>query len=420
MTTGEKASDRQRRRAAIYQKRARQLCRRKAAVFSLLIVLLAGLVGIRMLGTRTKSPAASSAAALALALDYPMEAQDVEDISAQTPGTELLAQEVPAEPQTMYYTPAVDVIPSADAAFFFDGYQVRVTEDTVFLPPLSDKTRQFAAADAPQGAADTYEEEVLSDEDVFLDSASAVLIDLDTGEVVCARDADALIYPASMTKILTLLVASEQITDRSATFTITEDITDLTFSESLSSVFWQVGETVTVADLEYGTILPSGADAAIGLARLAAGSEEEMVGLMNDRIRQMGLSEGAHFSNVTGMHAEDNLCTVIDMAMILKAAVEEAHVLDVLQTREYTATETPEHPNGVYMFNLFLDRTDLRTELAGTIVCAKTGYTQEALNCAASYFISDSGKHYVCVTALGRGSRRVVQDHVNLYDAYAR
>ena len=77
-----------------------------------------------------------------------------------------------------------------------------------------------------------------------------------------------------MTKILTLLVAAEHVTDLDDTFTITREITDYSYSNDCSAVGFDDGETVTVRDLLYGTILPSGADAAAGLAFYVSGSLE--------------------------------------------------------------------------------------------------------------------------------------------------
>ena len=102
--------------------------------------------------------------------------------------------------------------------------------------------------------------------DEEMQSEYAVLVDLDTGEVVAQKNSDTVIYPASMTKILTVLTAADHITDLNDKFTITQDITDYVFSNGCSAVNWEIGETVTVKDLLYGTVLQSGADAALGLA----------------------------------------------------------------------------------------------------------------------------------------------------------
>ena len=421
-------------RAALYAKRERQLFLRKAAVVSVVVCSLLLMIGLRawsaLTGYVTPAPGNNlsfATAAVARVMEYTPET-----VRAQTPETK---EALPLCPESdsferafesyRYYAgisgykAAARMERSADAASFFAGYEPRVTEDTVSIPAPAGTSVAYLSGTRMQGNNDAQEAVSESWDEVFLESAYAVLIDLDEGVVVAERGADRPMYPASMAKILTLLVASEQITDRGGSFTVTQDIVDTTWKNGLSSVCWEAGETVPLSDLEHGTILPSGADAAIALARYAVGNEEILVSLMNERMDSMRLSEHANFTNVTGMHDNAMHCTVTDVAMILKAAVENAHVRNVLAATQYTATATPQHPDGVFMFNMFLDRTSTK-RLPGRIVCAKTGYTDEALNCAASYFISNSGKHYICVTAYSHGQTRTVTDHVNLYSTYTR
>ena len=411
---------RQERRASIYARRARQLRRRKVAGCFAVLGVVGVLLSVRVIAAFRERDLNTSELLAKAEVNGVTRALEQPRYVPQVPV-------VIPEPEPVY-KPAVTLARSADADSFFDGYEALVTADTVRIPA----NRGTAVSDSEetepqsQGSSD-YEENALavpvSGDDVFLDSESAVLINLDTGEIVAERNADRSIYPASMTKVLTLLVANEQMTDRNGTFTITKDITDHTYSNDLSAVCWDVGEQITVEDMEYGTILPSGADAAIGLARYAVGSEERFVELMNDKCEAMGLSPHASFTNVTGMHDDNEHCTVTDMAMIMKAAVEYDHVLEVMRAGEYRTSKTEEHPDGVYMFNLFLDRTQVaeaQGRLRGKVVCAKTGYTNESKNCAVTYYVSETGGHYVCVTALGHGSRRVVDDHINLYNRYAR
>lgn len=97
-------------------------------------------------------------------------------------------------------------------------------------------------------------------------SGYALLVDLDDNTIVSQKGAYDRISPASMTKILTVLVAAEHVTDLDDTFTITKEITDFSYSHDCSAVGFLDEETVTVRDLLYGTILPSGGDAAAGLA----------------------------------------------------------------------------------------------------------------------------------------------------------
>ena len=455
------AALRQARRAALYQRRARQLFFYK--VFAILLLLVAGVflatrfhlpVGMTASLQETAPQTASadldsslmttdSAGSIAEASPSSAAASttsDVCDLSGSTVTARSSAMDYDSFLNTALlkyaylsdlsdssvYQVTGDVTRSEVAASFFTGFTPVETKQTVRIPENKTPSDAVGTGSTRQGSDDNYDDisdsassAVSSVEEVFLDSESAVLINLDTGEIVAERNADRQVYPASMTKVLSMLCAEEQITDRTGTFTITRDITDLTFSESLSSVCWDVGEKVTLPDLEYGTILHSGADAAIGLARYSVGSEDALVTLMNERVLAMGLSDKTHFTNVTGQFDENQTVTVTDMAMIMKAAVENERMLEVMRTGEYRTTSTPEHPDGVYIFNKFLDRTQ-NTEMSGEVVCVKTGYTIESLNCAASYYVSASGAHYVCVTAFGNGSRRVVTDHVNLYETYAK
>ena len=251
-----------------------------------------------------------------------------------------------------------------------------------------------------------------------VDSQYAVLIDESTNEIVVGKNEDTIINPASMTKILTVLVAAEHITDLDDTFTITFEITDYSFANGCSCVGFEVGEVVTVRDLFYGTILPSGADAALALAIYTAGSQEAFVELMNEKIEELGLSDTAHFTNCVGLYDKEHYCTVTDMAMMLKAAIQNDFCREVLTAHVYTTTATEQHPEGLVISNWFLRRIEDR-DSHGEVVCAKTGYVDESRFCAASYFVSNEGKPYIAVTASTFNSNQAIKDHVALYSKYA-
>lgn len=251
-----------------------------------------------------------------------------------------------------------------------------------------------------------------------VDSEYAVLIDESTNEVVVGKNEDTIINPASMTKILTVLVAAEHITDLDDKFTITIDITDYSFSHGCSCVGFDVGEEVTVRDLFYGTILPSGADAALGLAIYTAGSHEAFVDMMNEKIKELGLSDTAHFTNCVGLYDKEHYCTMKDMAMMLKAAVQNDWCREVLAAHVYTTSTTEQHPEGLTISNWFLRRIEDR-DSHGLVLCAKTGYVDQSRFCAASYFIGNDGKPYIAVTGSTYNNWRAIKDHVSLYSLYA-
>lgn len=248
-------------------------------------------------------------------------------------------------------------------------------------------------------------------------SSYALLVDLDTRTAVAQRGASERINPASMTKILTLLVAAEHVTDLDDTFTITREITDYSYSNDCSAVGFDDGETVTVRDLMYGTILPSGADAAAGLAFYVSGSLEGFVELMNQKLEELGLSDTAHFTNCVGLYDENHYCTLYDMAEILAAAVDNELCREVLSAHIYTTSSTEQHPEGLEISNWFLRRIEDK-DTHGTVLCAKTGYVAQSGSCAASYSISNNGKQYICVTANAHSSWRCIYDQVAIYQEY--
>ncbi len=255
---------------------------------------------------------------------------------------------------------------------------------------------------------------LLSDE---LVSTNGVFIDVAAGKILAQKDARMRIPPASMTKILTVLVAAEHITDMDDTFEITREITDYSFTNGCSSAGFEIGETVTIKDLFYGTVLPSGAEAALGLAFYVSGSQEAFVELMNEKLDELGLSETTHFTNCVGVYEDAHYSTVYDIAVILKAAADNSFCREVLSAHRYTTTATEEHSEGLKLSNLFLRRIEDK-DTHGEVLCAKTGYVDQSGNCAASLGIDKNGKEYICVTVNATNQWRCIEDHEALYQQF--
>ncbi len=252
-------------------------------------------------------------------------------------------------------------------------------------------------------------------------SEYAVFIDLGTDEILGVKDAYARINPASMTKVLTVLVAAEHLADGASLddpFTITLEETDYCYQNDCSAAGFDADETVTVRDLFYGTILPSGADAAAGLAIYTAGSLDAFVDLMNEKLEELGLADTAHVTNCVGLYNEDHYCTMYDMAMILEAALDNEWCREVLSTHVYTTTATEAHPDGIVLSNWFLRRIEDRVN-GYEVVAGKTGYVVQSGNCAASFGVSADGSAYICVTGNSSSAWQCIYDHVALYDLFA-
>ena len=251
-------------------------------------------------------------------------------------------------------------------------------------------------------------------------SEYAVLVNLENGSIVAGRNYETPMNPASMTKILTLLVAAENI-DQSKldtdTYEISEEIKGYAWTNQMSQVGWEAGDTPTIRSLMYGTILPSGADAAMALAEYTAGSQEDFVELMNKKLEELGISDTAHFTNVVGEFGDEHYCSALDMATILWAAVDNELCREILSCHYYDLPPLEGEDAGFGISNLFLRRIEDR-DTHGEVVCGKTGYTSEAGNCAASYQESDNGGRYICVTADAPGVWTCIDDHVLLYETY--
>ena len=250
-------------------------------------------------------------------------------------------------------------------------------------------------------------------------STHAILIDESTDTIVAAKGAKDRISPASMTKVLTVLVAAENITEEQLedTFTMTLEITDYSYVNDCSNVGFLDGEPVKVKDLFYGTILPSGGDAAVGLATYVAGSHDAFVDMMNEKLEELGLADTAHFTNCVGLYDENHYCTVYDMAVIMKAAIQNELCRKVLGEKHYVTSPTEEHPEGIGISNWFLRRIEDK-ETGGEVLGAKTGFVAQSGNCAVSYSMSDAGTPYICVTAGSTSSWRCIYDHVEIYNQY--
>lgn len=291
---------------------------------------------------------------------------------------------------------------------FSDGEEVPAQEASA-LPEITIAGENVLYSASPSPNMKTVGEDVYS--------TYAIVIDVDNAQVVASRDGYTRINPASMTKILTLLIACEHITDLSETVTITEDITNYCYRHGCSVVGFDTDEVVTVEDLLYGTILPSGADAALALANYVAGSQEAFVELMNQKLERLGLSSTTHFTNCVGIYDENHYSTAYDIALLLQYALDNELCRQILGTRIYTTTKSETHPDGLEISNWFIRRIEDK-DTGCKVIAAKTGFVNESGCCGASCGEDENGKRYICVTADAWSSWRCIYDHVALYNYF--
>lgn len=296
------------------------------------------------------------------------------------------------------------------------GVQASLPDMTALLEQAEEEQAQVLKEQKVYTAQTTDATTSVDDE---VQSTNGIFIDLATGNILFDRDAHTRINPASMTKVLTVLVAAEHVTDWSDTFEITPEITNYSYVHDCSAVGFSNNEVVTVEDLFYGTVLCSGGDAALGLATYVAGSQEAFVDMMNEKLKELGLADTAHFTNCVGLYDEDHYCTVYDIAMILEAAIDQPQCREVLSTKKYTTSSTPEHPEGIQISNWFLRRIEDK-DTGGEVICGKTGFVAQSGSCAVSYGMDESGMEYICATVNAHSGWRCIYDHVELYKRFAK
>ncbi|MBR6650466.1 MAG: D-alanyl-D-alanine carboxypeptidase [Clostridia bacterium] len=270
----------------------------------------------------------------------------------------------------------------------------------------------------------TYPARTENTKHLDIDSSHGILINLRNNTVIAEKNGREKMYPASMTKILTLIVAYENAPDLDDTFTFDFDIVNDAYLAGASVAGFTTGETVTIRDLLYGTVLPSGADATTALAQYIAGDEVAFAALMNKKAKEIGMTN-SHFVTASGLHDDDHYSTCEDMALALKYAIATPELREILGTYTYTTSKTPEHPDGIMLFSTMY--TKMKGDEAGDtyVQGGKTGYTPEAHNCLASFAAKCeeedaelTAPQYILVTGGGIGEYAAIYDAINAYKKY--
>ena len=246
----------------------------------------------------------------------------------------------------------------------------------------------------------------------------AVVFDLNQGTILGEKNSSVTMNPASMTKVMTLLVAVENLPDLEKKITITQDIVDYVKARGASNCGFVAGEQVRVKDLLYGEILPSGADAVLALAKEIAGSEAGFVALMNKKAQDLGLSSDCKFQNATGLYHSTHHMNVKDIGEIMAAAMRNSLAREVLSTENYQIPATNMHGNGIKLTNLFVQRIKEQDTGGASVTMAKTGFVRQSMFCAVSSGKGANGKNLLVVTGYSSSTWQCIKDHATLYKRF--
>lgn len=244
-------------------------------------------------------------------------------------------------------------------------------------------------------------------------SNSAIVIDASTGQVLYEKNSHEQKYPASITKIMTVLLAIEAGVDFNETITMSENaIWGVERDSTLIGL--DVGEKVTMGDLMYATMVKSANECAYAIAEYVGGDVENFAKMMNDKAAELGC-ENTHFVTPNGLHDDEHYTSAYDMALITKKALEYDQFRELSGTLSYTVPETnladETRPlwNGNKMIN--------PSESVYYEYCegGKTGYTTKANNTLMTYAKKD-GLELICVVMDCDGSNRAYTDTRALYN----
>lgn len=234
-------------------------------------------------------------------------------------------------------------------------------------------------------------------------SPIAVLMSMD-GTVVLDIDKDRVFFPASITKVMTAIVAYENIPDLSVMITLDQSIFDICDEENAATAGYLAGEQASALDLLYGTLLTSGADAAIALADYVAGSEEEFAVLMNQKAAEYGLTN-TNFVNCTGLHNTKHYSTAYELAIIMSHALEIDLLREIMSSYSYRSTTATLHETGLVLVSTVGKAFTKAGLEMGNVLGGKTGFTDDALLCLASFadMVIDGQTETFILVTLGAG-----------------
>lgn len=246
-----------------------------------------------------------------------------------------------------------------------------------------------------------------------LNSPNAILIRLKDQATLMQKNSDDKIYPASLTKMVTTIVAIENLSDLKEEIKMTNSTFQGLYEAGASMAGFQPGERAAAIDLLYGVMLPSGAECCIGLAEHIAGSEQDFVSLMNEKASELGMKK-THFENTTGLHNENHYTTVKDLAILLSYALQNNTFREIFTSSRHSTASTNKHPGGMTFYSTMFKGLSSQNLMDGEILGGKTGYTEEAGLCLAS-LARVGNEEYILVSAGANGDH--YSEQYNITDA---
>lgn len=274
----------------------------------------------------------------------------------------------------------------------------------------SDTAEQDASEDTS-----TEEPAVITDPNApAIVANSAIVIDAKTGYILYGKNETKRCYPASITKVMTCLVALEHV-NMTDTITFSEDAI-WGIERDSNHIALDVGEQITAEQCFYGILLQSANEAAWGMAEHVGGSLEGFADMMNQKAAELGCKD-THFVNANGLHDDNHYTTAYDMALITQAAIQNPMFRTIDETIYYQIPPTNlcEEPRDLWhqLKMLYPTSPYYYEPLEG----GKTGFTDQARNTLVTY-AEKNGMELICVMMDCEGAANCYKDTAALYDYY--
>lgn len=205
------------------------------------------------------------------------------------------------------------------------------------------------------------------------DVKSAILIERDTGKVLFEKNGKEQLPPASMTKIMTMLLIMEALDEGKLSMDEKVRASEYAASMGGSQIFLEPGEEMTVKELLQGIAIGSGNDASVAMAERIAGSEDAFVEMMNKKVKELGL-KGTVFKNTTGLPVEEHYSSAYDMAIMAKELLKYEDITKFTGTYEAYLRENTEK-------KFWLVNTNKLVRFYPGVDGLKTGFTRDAMYC---------------------------------------
>jgi len=238
---------------------------------------------------------------------------------------------------------------------------------------------------------------------------SAILMDADSGTIIFEKNSHDKLPPASITKIMTMVLIMEALDEGRIKLSDTVTTSEYAASMGGSQIFLEPGEEMTVQDMLKGIALASGNDASVAMAEKLAGTEQEFVRMMNEKAKELGLSN-THFANPNGLPAADHYTSAHDIAIMSKELLKHGEITKYTGLYQDYLRKDSEKP-------FWLVNTNKLVRFYTGADGLKTGYTSEAKFCLSATAVRDGFR--IIAVVMGEPNTKTRNSEVSQMFDYA-